>query len=64
MKNIELKIARIRSGLRLIDVAIKTGISVSEISLFENGLKNPRSDQAIKLNEILGQKIYGVDQDT
>lgn len=52
------KLARMQRGLRQIDLTLKTGISPSAISHYENGLKEPPPDKARVLNEVLGKNVY------
>ena len=53
-----MKIARIRAGVRQIELAQQTGISAAYLSLIENGLKIPSGEQAKKINVALGEKIF------
>jgi transcriptional regulator with XRE-family HTH domain len=62
MGTMTLKVARSMLGLRQIDLFLKTGIPMAYISLIENGLKIPTSEQAKKLNEVLGQIVFKVDE--
>lgn len=54
----KMKIARIRAGVRQIELSLRTGISTAYLSLFENGLKTPTSEQAQKINAALGEQIF------
>jgi transcriptional regulator with XRE-family HTH domain len=60
MKNLNFKIARLRNGLRQIDIANKTGLSTSLLSLYENNLKTPSKEHATKINEVLKENIFAV----
>lgn len=58
MNNTEARIARIRSGLRQIDLAQRVRVSPSLISLFESGFRDPSPELARELNSILGSRVY------
>ena len=58
LKATEFKIARIRAGLRQIDIALKLGISPTLVSHIENELRIPTPEMSKKLNELLNVKVY------
>ena len=51
-----LKEAREKQGLSVRDLAIKVDVHYSSISLWENGKRNPKAKQKIKLEKILNMK--------
>ena len=53
MKNLELKIARIRKGLSQWDLAGKTEIPNYRISLIETGRVEPKADELRRLADAL-----------
>ncbi len=69
MKNLELKIARIRKGLSQWDLAGKTEIPNYRISLIETGRVEPKADELKRLADALGTspetltKEVGVSED-
>lgn len=58
MNSSEARIARIKTGLRQIDLAQRVRVSPSLISLFECGVKDPSPELAKELNSILGSRVY------
>ena len=58
MKNISFKLVRTKKGMRQIDIANKTGLSTSLISLYENNLKTPSPVHAQMINKILEENVF------
>jgi len=53
-----MKVARALAGIRQIDLSRQTGIPCSALSLIENGLREPNSEQAQMINNALNEKIF------
>ena len=53
MQGIELRIARIRAGLKQYELAQRAGIRPNELSLFETGRARPNADKASRLARAL-----------
>jgi transcriptional regulator with XRE-family HTH domain len=51
---LELKLARIRLGLHLYEVARQVGITPARLSQFEGGHRRPPPDLEVRLRGILG----------
>ena len=47
------KLERIKSNLKALEVARKSGLNVSRLSLIENGWAEPRPDEIEKLRRVL-----------
>ena len=52
-----LKAARFFKGFNQWDIAVRTGISQSSLSLIERGYKVPSDDEKKKLSRVLGRKV-------
>jgi DNA-binding XRE family transcriptional regulator len=57
MKNLNLKIARIHAGLTQLQLAEKSGVSLSRISRIEAGCKMPSVDELEALSRVLGVQL-------
>jgi len=55
----ELKLARIRKGFHLYEVARQVGISPARLSQYEGGHRRVPTDLYHKLREVLGQTQRG-----
>jgi transcriptional regulator with XRE-family HTH domain len=54
VNGIEIKIARIRAGLRGYELAQRVGLSESALSRIETGRKQPTADLEARISEALG----------
>lgn len=54
---IELRIARIRAGLKLFELANKANIEETRLSRIENSRRTPRADEVKRLQKALGIKL-------
>lgn len=54
----ESKLARLKAGLRQIDIALRVGVSTSLISQYEAVLAHPSPGLSKELNRILGDAVY------
>jgi ribosome-binding protein aMBF1 (putative translation factor) len=54
----DAKIARLKAGLRQIDLAQQVGTSTALIGLYESGDPYPSPALARKINTLLGGKVY------
>lgn len=61
-KNIAARTARWQSGMRLIDLSVRTLISESRLSRLENGLVSPRPDEAARINGVFGREVFPVEK--
>jgi transcriptional regulator with XRE-family HTH domain len=61
MKNLDMKIARVKKNMRQMDITLVTGIPASLLSLYESGLKAPSAVHAKLINNVLGQSIFLVE---
>ena len=53
MQGIEIKVARIRAGLRQYQVAAQVGISPSKLSEIESGRKQPSRELYSRILEVI-----------
>ena len=53
MDGLEIKIARIRAGVRAYDLAQRVGLSESALSRIETGRKQPSPEVAARITEAL-----------
>ena len=53
----KIRLARLRRGLYQRDLAEKTGIHATYLSLFETGKARPTADQADRIAEVLGVDV-------
>ena len=53
MDGIEIKIARIRAGVRAYDLAQRVGLSESALSRIETGRKQPSAELTARITEAL-----------
>ncbi len=61
--NMEMRKARFFKGLSQYDVAFKTGIPQSRLSLIERGYSNPKENERKKIAKVLGtQGIFSDNQ--
>ena len=56
MKNMNLKVARVKRKMSQYELSFETGISQARISLFENGFRYPTKVQAEKIADALQVK--------
>lgn len=54
MNGIDIKIARIRAGLKQYELAGRAGIREPELSLIENGRKRPSAAKLARITAALG----------
>jgi len=54
VKGIDIKLARIKSGIRQYDLAARLGISPSRLSEIESGRREPSQELVKRLCKILG----------
>jgi len=59
-KNLNLKIAIIKTGKWQSDIAYEAKVSYDRISPFINGYAKPRPDEARQLAQILGCKVEDI----
>jgi transcriptional regulator with XRE-family HTH domain len=57
LDRLEMRMARLRRGLRQRDVAVSLGIAPQRVSDFEQGLRDPSEEQATLLGKLLGLDI-------
>jgi transcriptional regulator with XRE-family HTH domain len=65
MIGLEIRIARIRAGLKQYELAARAGIREPELSLIENGRKQPSAEKAARIVEALnalGEPTLAVEQ--
>ncbi len=53
MDGIEIKIARIRAGVRAYELAHRVGLSESALSRIETGRKQPTTEELARITEAL-----------
>jgi transcriptional regulator with XRE-family HTH domain len=53
MSGLDFKIARIKQGLRQLEVARQTGIHPTRLSKIENGWEQPRDDEIAAIRRVL-----------
>ncbi len=53
MEGIDIRIARIRAGLKLYKLAHRAGIREPELSMIETGRKRPSPEKAARIAEAL-----------
>lgn len=53
MQGIDIRIARIRAGLKLYELAALAGIREPELSMIETGRKEPSTEKAARILEAL-----------
>ncbi|MEN3331473.1 MAG: helix-turn-helix protein [Blastocatellia bacterium] len=62
MFGLELRIARIRAGLKLFELATKAGVEETRLSRIENSRRIPRPDEIQRLESALGVKLPPVQE--
>ena len=64
MFGLELRIARLRAGLKLFELATKAGVEETRLSRIENSRRTPRPDEIHRLEKVLGVKLPPVEEAT
>ena len=62
MFGLELRIARIRAGLKVFELAAKAGIEETRLSRIENSRRIPRPEEIQRLETALGLKLPPVQE--
>lgn len=58
-----LKVLRLKKGMKAIDLAYSIGVSPATLSLWENGFKKVPLDMAIKIAGVLGCSLEELKED-
>lgn len=53
---LELKVRRIRRGVKQLQLSRETGISATRLSMIENGWVQPRADELERYEKALGER--------
>ena len=60
MNNLDLKIARVKVGKSQHLLSFETGVPQSVLSLFEQGLKQPKDEEARKIAKALNTGVADI----
>jgi ribosome-binding protein aMBF1 (putative translation factor) len=56
--SLDLREARLKLGIKQVELAKRTGIDRSVLSLIENGWKSPNQEQRTKIEAVLGSQVF------